>query len=156
MYSHEPENYICPMCQIAKGEPTEKLGSQEGGVIYRDDYVTAFIAGKFWKNNNGHAIIIPNQHCESLYSIPEEVGHKVFDLSKKIALAIKETYKCDGITVRQHNEPAGGQEVWHYHMHIIPRYEGDNHFENDKESYWATVEEIRPYAEKLRNYLANS
>ena len=152
MYNHAPENYICPLCQIAKGEPTS-VGLQEESVFYRDDLVTAFIAGKFWKSNQGHAIVIPNQHFENLYELPEEIGHRIFDLSKKIALGIKETYKCDGITIRQHNEHAGGQEAWHYHMHIVPRFEGDKHFSNDADTYWATSEEKRPYAEKLKNYL---
>ena len=154
MYNHTPENYICPLCQISKGEPTS-MGSQEESVIYRDDSLTAFIAGKFWKSNKGHIIVIPNQHIENLYDLPEDIGHKVFDLSKKIAVGIKETYKCDGITIRQHNEEAGGQEVWHYHMHIIPRHEGDKHFLNDADSYWATPEEKQPYVDKLKSYLSS-
>jgi len=152
MYNHAPENYICPLCQIAKGEPTS-VGSQEESVIYRDESITAFIAGKFWRATPGHAIVIPNQHFENLYEIPENIGHKIFDLSKRIAVGMKETYECEGVSIRQHNEHAGGQEAWHYHMHIIPRKEGDNHFLNDADSYWATPEEKQPFADKLKSYL---
>lgn len=152
MYNHAPENYICPLCQIVNGEPTA-LGSQEGSVIFRDETITAFIAGKFWRSNPGHVIIIPNVHKENIYDIPEEVGHKIFDFSKRIAMALKETYKCDGISTKQHNEPAGNQEAWHYHLHIIPRYEGDNHYLNSGDTYWPTAEEKQPYADKLKDYL---
>lgn len=110
MYSHEPENYICPLCQIVRGETTEK-GSQEEAVIYRDESITAFIAGKWWRSNPGHVIIIPNKHIENIYDMPEEIGHKIFDFSKKISIVLKKTYRCDGISTRQHNEPVGNQDV---------------------------------------------
>ena len=120
MYSHEPENYICPLCQIAKGELTNK-GNQEESVVYRYEYLTVFIAGKWWRTNPGHVIIIPNQHFENIYDIPEEIGHKIFDMSKKVAIALKESYKCEGTSTRQHNEPAGNQDVWHFHQHVFPK-----------------------------------
>ena len=153
MYNHEPENYICPLCQIVKGEPTA-MGSQEGSVIFRDEFITSFIAGKWWRINPGHVIIIPNKHVENLYNLPEELGHKIFDFSKKIAIALKEVYKCDGVSTKQHNEPAGNQEAWHYHLHIIPRYTGDDHYMKGGDMYWPTEEEKQPYADKLRKFLS--
>jgi len=66
MYNHSPENYICPLCQIARGETTEK-GNQELSVIWRDKSVTVFIAGKWWRSNPGHVIVIPNEHIENIY-----------------------------------------------------------------------------------------
>ena len=152
MYNHTPENYICPLCQIAQGKPTT-VGSQEDSVIYRDEYITAFVAGKWWRSNKGHVIIVPNQHFENLYDLPEELGHKIFDYSKIIAVALKKAYSCDGISTKQHNEHAGSQEVWHYHLHIIPRYEGDEHYLNDKDTYWPTPEEKQPYIDKLKKYI---
>ncbi len=151
MYNHEPDHYICPLCQIAKGETTDH-GNQEEEVFYRDETITAFIAGKWWRSNLGHVIIIPNKHIENIYDIPEEIGHAIFDFSKKVAIAFKEVYKCDGISTRQHNEPAGNQDVWHYHLHVYPRYDGDNLYINHKDTYWPTSEEKKPYAEKLRKY----
>ena len=151
MYNHEPQKYICPLCQIAKGEPTE-YGSQEGSVVFRDELLTAFIAGKWWRSNPGHVIIVPNQHIENLYDLPEEIGHKIFDLSKRIAVAFKMAYVCDGVSTRQHNEPAGNQDVWHYHLHIYPRYKDDNLYLNHKDTYWPTMEEKKPYADKLKAY----
>ena len=140
MYNHAPENYICPLCQISNGEPTT-VGSQEESVIYRDEFITAFVAGKWWRSNPGHVIIIPNSHIENIYDMPEEMGHKIFDFSKKVAMALKETYKCDGVSTRQHNEPAGKQDVYHFHLHIFPRYEGDKLYLGHKDTYWPTQEE---------------
>jgi histidine triad (HIT) family protein len=153
MYNHSPKKYICPLCQISKGEKTEK-GDQEPSVIFRDKDLTIFIAGKWWKSNLGHVIIIPNEHIENIYDMPEEMGHKIFDFSKKVALAFKETYKCDGVSTRQHNEPAGNQDVFHFHLHVFPRYTGDNLYVNHKDTYWPTQEEKQPYVDKLKKYFS--
>lgn len=153
MYNHEPENYICPLCQIANGQPTER-GNQEEDVIFRDEFITVFVAGKWWRSNPGHVIIVPNKHIENIYDMPEDLGHKIFDASKKIAIAFKEAYQCDGTSTRQHNEPAGNQDVWHYHLHIYPRYEGDNLYVNHKDAYWPSQEEKKPYVDKLKAYFA--
>ena len=151
MYSHEPDNYVCPLCQISKGEPTDH-GDQEKSVVFRDKLLTIFVAGKWWRSNPGHVLIIPNQHIENIYDLPDEVGHKIFDFSKKVALGLKETYKCEGISTRQHNEPAGNQDVFHYHLHIFPRYEGDNLYLGHKDTFWPTQEEKQPYVDKLRTF----
>jgi len=153
MYNHSPEKYTCPLCQISRGEPTEK-GNQEPSIIFRDKFLTVFIAGKWWRSNPGHVIIIPNEHIENIYDMPEEMGHKIFDYSKKMAMALKETYKCDGVSTRQHNEPAGNQDVFHYHLHVFPRYAGDNLYLNHKDTYWPTQEEKQPYVDKLKDYLS--
>jgi histidine triad (HIT) family protein len=155
MYNHEPKGYKCPLCQIAKGEMTE-LGDQESTVFYRDELVTAFVSGKWWRSNPGHVIIIPNQHHENIYDLPNEIGHKILELSKKVSLALKEAYKCEGVSLRQHNEPAGDQEVWHYHLHIYPRYKDDNLYLNHENTFWPTLEEKLPYVEKLKTYFLNS
>lgn len=151
MYNHAPIDYICPLCQIAKGEDTEK-GNQESFVFYRDEFITAFIAGKWWRSNPGHVIIIPNGHIENIYDMPQDLGHKIFDLSKRVAIALKKTYNCDGTSTRQHNEPAGNQDAFHFHLHVFPRYENDNLYINHEDTYWPTDEEKKPYAEKLRGY----
>ncbi len=151
MYNHQPEAYVCPLCQIAKGVPTQ-IGDQEPSVFYRDEFITGFISGKWWRSNPGHAIIIPNTHIENLYDMPEEIGHKIFDLSKKVSLALKETYKCDGVSTRQHNEPAGNQDVWHYHLHVFPRYDGDNLYLNTNDTYWPNADEKIIYSDRLRKY----
>lgn len=153
MYNHAPADYVCPLCQIAKGELTAK-GGNEDDIVFKDNLITAFIAGKWWRSNPGHAIIIPNQHIENLYDMPEEIGHKIFDFSKQLAIALKKTYRCGGVSTRQHNEPAGNQDVWHYHLHVFPRNDGDNLYLNHADTYWPTAEEKRPYALKLKSYFS--
>ncbi|HWY60490.1 MAG TPA: HIT family protein [Rhizomicrobium sp.] len=155
MYNHQPENYDCPLCKIARGEPTEH-GDQEGSVIFRDDEITAFVAGKWWRSNPGHVIIIPNKHVENLYDMPQEISHKIFDFSKTAAIALKAAYGCDGTSMRQHNEPAGNQDVWHFPLHVFPRYVNDDLYLKHKDTYWPTAEEKQPYAEKLKAYLART
>ena len=151
MYNHEPRNYVCSQCRVVRGEDTDK-GSQDGNIIFQDELITAYIGGKWWRANPGHLVVIPNQHIENIYDMPEEIGHQIFDFSKQAAIALKEVYRCDGTSIRQHNEPAGNQHVWHYHLHIFPRYEGDNLYVNYQNTYRPTAEEKKPYVSKLKNY----
>lgn len=65
---------------------------------------------------------------------------------------MKQVYECDGTSIRQHNEPAGGQDMWHYHMHVFPRYTDDDLYH--AKARLTTPSERRPYAEKLRSVLA--
>lgn len=152
MYNHEPEGYVCPLCQIANGKPTS-IGSQEESVLYRDDAIVAFIAGKWWRSNPGHVIVMPHAHIENLYDMPEDTGHRIFDYSKKVALALKKAYDCDGVSTRQHNEPAGNQDVWHYHLHVQPRYDGDDLYLRHKDTYWPSAAEKQPYVDRLKPHL---
>ncbi len=154
MYNHEPKNYLCPFCRIARGEETGN-GSQEDRLIFKNEFITVFIAGKWWRSNPGHIEVISNRHIENIYDMPEEIGHQIFDFSKQVAIALKETYGCDGTSIRQHNEPAGDQHVWHYHLHIFPRYEGDNLYLNHENTYRPTSEERKVYMNKLRNYFGS-
>jgi len=155
MYNYAPQDYICPLCQIARGERTEK-GDQEPAVFFRDGSITVFIAGKWWRTNPGHVIIIPNRHIENIYDMPEEVGHRIFDFSKQVAVALKETYGCDGTSTRQHNEPVGNQDVFHYHLHVFPRYANDDLYINHKDTYWPAEEEKEPYADRLKAYFKDN
>src|SRR5581483_8145198 len=147
------KDYKCPLCVLAAGGGDTISGQQD--VIYHDDVITAFVAGKFVLSNPGHVIIIPNNHFENLYDIDEGALGKVHALSKKVALGLKKEYNCDGVSIRQHNEPAGNQDVWHYHLHVVPRYKDDHFYEKEKETKWATFEEKKPYVEKLRKYFKN-
>ncbi|MPM74351.1 Protein hit [bioreactor metagenome] len=114
--------------------------------------MTAFIAPNWWPNNLGHVVIIPNEHVENIYDISDEFLSKVFVMAKKIAIALKEIYKCEGTSIRQHNEPAGSQTTWHFHVHVLPRYKNDNLYELNQSDKWTEVEERKIYADKLRKY----
>lgn len=148
MYNHAPPDYDCPFCGVVQGRENTYTGQKD--VVYRDEFVTAFVPSHFWVNNKGHVIIVPNEHYENIYDLPDEIGGQIFRASRQMALAFKEVYNCGGVSTRQHNEPGGYQEVWHFHLHVFPRYEGDNFYHTDR--YRTTPEERLPYAEKLRQY----
>ena len=86
--------------------------------------------------------------------MPSPVGHTMFDLMRVTATALKETYRCDRTSGRQHNEPTGNQDVWHYHFHVFALYVGDNLYLNHADSYWLSAEQKRPYVERLRAYFS--
>ena len=69
-------------------------------------------------------------------------------MAKRLAIAMKTVYACDGISTRQHNEPAGSQDVWHYHLHVTPRYENDNYYGTQRE--FMPIPEREKHAEALK------
>lgn len=73
----------------------------------------------------GHALVIPKDHHENVYSIPDDVFAHVSIVAKKMAGAIKKSVRADGINIIMNNESAAGQIVMHAHIHIVPRYEND-------------------------------
>jgi len=149
-YTHAPPEYICPFCLVVDGIENEHVITKQSDVIYRDDYITAFISAHWCENNDGHVLVIPNKHFENLYELPDDYSAKIHAFEKRVAIALKQEYKCDGVSSRQHNEPAGNQDVWHYHLHVFPRYKGDNLYESKRKS--TTAEERATYAQKLRSY----
>lgn len=70
----------------------------------------------------------------------------------RTAIAIRQSYRCDGTSTRQHNEPAGNQDVWHFHVHVFPRYAGDRLYATKPLKGFVTAERRRPYAERLRSH----
>lgn len=113
----------------------------------------AFISSFFIGNNAGHVIIIPNQHFENMYDLPNDYATRVQEVAKKIALALKTAYNCDGISTLQNNEPAGDQHAFHYHFHVFPRYEKDELFKNMLDKKTTTKEDRLPYAQKIKSVL---
>jgi histidine triad (HIT) family protein len=151
MYNHAPVDYECPFCLAVAGRETERMLTRQQDIVYRDQAVTAFIASHWWPNNSGHVLIIPNAHYENIYDLPLELGGAIHSVAQQIAIAFKTSYHCDGVSTRQHNESAGNQEVWHYHLHIFPRYTGDNLYAESR--ILTTPDQRWPYAEKLRKAL---
>ena len=152
MYSHAPAGYDCPFCRVVRGDFGADAWTTASDVFYRTDYVTAFINARWWVNNPGHALVVPNAHIENIYELVPEIAVHVHEAARQIAIAFKQVYHCDGISLRQHNEPSGYQEVWHYHLHVFPRYEGDQLYERTHEHWLPTSDERRPYADKMRAY----
>lgn len=103
----------CIFCKLANGDiPTN--------FIYEDDDFKVILDNG--PAVEGHALILPKNHYANLYEIDDEVVAKAMKLAKKIVIHEKEVLGCDGYNILQNNEPAAGQTVFHYHMHLIPRY----------------------------------
>jgi histidine triad (HIT) family protein len=71
-------------------------------------------------------LILPKKHAANLFEMPDDMAGKAFVLAKKIAATLQEGLQADGMNVLQNNGEAAGQTVFHFHMHMIPRYEGDS------------------------------
>ena len=106
----------CIFCKLANGV-------FETNKIYEDDEFTVILdAGPA---NRGHSLIIPKEHYANVYELPEDIAGRAFILAKKIAGHMTAVLKCDGFNIVQNNGEAAGQTVFHFHMHLIPRFRGD-------------------------------
>ena len=106
----------CIFCKIANGEIPSKTLYEDG------DFRVILDLGPATR---GHALILPREHADNLYELPEDTAAKVFVLAKKMATKMTEKLHCDGLNIVQNNGEAAGQTVRHFHMHLIPRYEND-------------------------------
>lgn len=106
----------CIFCGIVAGTvPARK--------IYEDDETVAFL--NIHPMNLGQTLVIPKDHFENIYSLPDEQLCRVMITTRKIATAIKSSLDADGINIAMNNETASGQAIFHAHIHIIPRYNDD-------------------------------
>lgn len=155
MYNHQPTDYDCPFCNRLLAGVDDDYNRRDD-IVFQNQYVTASVAPKWWVKNEGHVLVIPNQHYENIYDIPDELAGEVYKAVKKISIAIRATYGCQGTSNRQHNEPAGDQDVWHLHVHVYPRYEGDALYINHSDTRFAPPKERKVYADKLRAFLRDT
>lgn len=106
----------CIFCKIAAGEIPSKT-------LYEDEEFRVIL--DLGPATKGHALILPKNHYRNLFELPEDQAEKAMVLAKKMALQMREKLQCDGLNLVQNNEEVAGQTVFHFHMHLIPRYEGD-------------------------------
>jgi histidine triad (HIT) family protein len=138
------------------GEDLQDDDTKQTGIVYHDREVTAFVSSAWWPRDAGHVLVVPNHHDENVYDIPDPVLAAVQILGKRIALALRVTSSCDGTSFRHHNEPGGNQEVWHYHLHVFPRYRGDDLYIRTDERRETKPDERAPYVQKLRRYFGQT
>lgn len=106
----------CIFCKIANGEIPSKT-------LYEDDaYRVILDLGPAAK---GHALILPKNHYADLFALPEEESASVMKLARKMAIQMKQKLGCDGFNLVQNNGETAGQTVFHFHIHLIPRYKDD-------------------------------
>ncbi|STQ90784.1 HIT family protein [Iodobacter fluviatilis] len=118
MQHHAPSPYLCPFCAIA-------AGAESDAVVFNDGKAIGVLGLHQKVGNEGHILVMPVGHFENLYELPSELTGHLFLVTQLLARGIKRAFGTDGITVLQNNEPAGDQDVWHAHIHVIPRFTGD-------------------------------
>ena len=108
----------CIFCKRAAGEiPSRK--------IYEDSDLIAIM--DLNPTSKGHSLIIPKEHCTNIYDIDEDIAAKVMKTAKKLATKMTVALNCDGFNLLQNNGETAGQTMFHFHMHLIPRYkDADN------------------------------
>lgn len=151
MFNHEPLGAFCPFCNLIKGDESEY--NTKNDIVYEDDEIIAFISPSQSSLSPGNVLVVPKEHVENIYDINDELLSKVQIVGKKVAFAMKKGYECEGVSFRQHNEPAGYQDVWHYHLHVFPRWTNDELYPNYKNHKFVSKEERWEQAEKLAIHL---
>lgn len=106
----------CIFCKIANGEiPTATLYEDEEFRVILDVGPASY----------GHALLLPKEHYANLFELPEDLAGKAMAVVKRVSTVMSETLDCDGLNIVQNNGEAAGQTVFHFHMHMIPRYKKD-------------------------------
>jgi histidine triad (HIT) family protein len=106
----------CIFCKIVAGE-------SPAHVVYEDDLTLAFMDK--YPIATGHTLVIPKRHVENVYELGDEDAAAVMRATARVARAIKLALKPHGINLLQSNERAAGQDIFHFHMHVVPRWHGD-------------------------------
>ena len=106
----------CIFCKIANGEIPSNT-------VYEDKNFRVIL--DLGPATRGHALLIPKEHADNLYELPEELAAEVLPAAKKVAAAMRKKLQCDGLNLVQNNGETAGQTVMHFHLHMIPRYEND-------------------------------
>lgn len=106
----------CPFCAIAAGELPAAIVADEGSVLAFMDLRQA---------NPGHVLVVPRRHAADLYALSADEAGQVMQLAQRVAQALRAQCDPPGLNLWQSNGHAGGQEVFHFHLHVQPRRVGD-------------------------------
>lgn len=107
----------CIFCKIAAGEIPS-------ATLYEDDDFKVIL--DIEPASRGHALILPKEHYANLYELDDDLAARALVLARKMILKLTDILGCDGYNILQNNGAAAGQTVSHFHIHLIPRYKGDN------------------------------
>ena len=105
----------CIFCKIVRKQ-------LQASIIYEDEKVVAFLDIR--PLNEGHTLVIPKNHYVDIFDISENQLSEVHLVAKQVSKAVKKATKADGISIIQQNGKAAGQDIFHFHVHVVPRFEG--------------------------------
>ena len=105
----------CIFCKIVKKQAP-------ANIIYEDETVMVFLDIR--PLNIGHTLVIPKKHYVDIFDIPENQLSQVHKVAKQVSVAVKKATKADGISIIQQNGKAAAQDIFHLHVHVVPRFEG--------------------------------
>ena len=106
----------CPFCRLVRHE-------LNAVVVHEDDEILAIM--DLYPATPGHILVLPKRHIENIYVMPADLGARIMATAIAVAKAIKQKVSPDGLNLIQSNELAAGQTIPHFHLHIVPRYNGD-------------------------------
>jgi histidine triad (HIT) family protein len=148
MTAPEGDHSNCILCQIVKGESPVSL-------VYQNAEISVFPTIE--PVNPGHILIIPVVHAPSLNDLEEGTAARIMIMARKVALAIrKSALKCEGINLFVADGEAAGQDVFHFHLHVYPRFKDDGFgFKYDKSRHFVRAKrpELDEIAQEIRSHL---
>ncbi len=107
---------ICVFCRIVRGElPASR--------VYEDEETVAFL--DLQSVNPGHLLVAVKPHRANIYEVEDDLAGAAFRTAARMARLVKKALGCQGVTLLQANEKAGAQTLFHFHIHVVPRWEGD-------------------------------
>lgn len=129
----------CIFCKIANGEIPSKT-------LYEDEKFRVIL--DLGPATKGHALILPKEHYASLYDLPEEYAGDAMKLAKNMVMKITDKLGCEGFNLVQNNGDLAGQTVFHFHLHMIPRYQADR-----QTIGWKPQEVTQEELEEIKNQI---
>src|SRR5262245_3068086 len=109
----------CVFRRIVRGQLTPEV------LAFRNSHTAVFPSRHQQPRNRGHMLVVPTRHVAQIYGIGDDLAGPLMMTLARVATAVKAVCCADGISLRQNNERAGGQDVFHVHFHVIPRFEHD-------------------------------
>ena len=137
---------VCKFCNIAKHVKKEYI-------IYEDKLVMAFMSIE--QITKCHILVIPKKHFKDIFELDEKVAERIFRIATRISKIVKKIIKPDGLDVYQCNGKYAGQVIFHFHMHVFPRFKGDGLFNiyNNKKPVFKDSNYLENVAKKIKHNL---
>ena len=133
----------CIFCNIANHK-------KDAEIVYEDDKVIAFL--DIQPINYGHTLVVPKKHFDNFLTAPADELSNLINTTQFIAGAVKRSVNADGFNIVSNNGESAGQTVYHFHFHIIPRYNDDFTFKPRRRNY--DEDKIKTYGDKIRSVIS--